>query len=366
VKLISVTMTGSGRAAVIGNAIRSVVDRVDAVHVMDTGADLETIEAAREAAGGKLVLHHWTWQRDFGAARNAALDVANQAHARGEADWCLIVDTDETINFPEGFDLRRCMEGLEAESLVRVALIEHDSRSFRQYRLFKLPAKLAWRGRVHEAYNVERADVGQLRGVCFRSQDRPDEDLTLKFTVYRELLDLEIRDNPRDQRWHYYMGDTCAVLGDHDAALRAWSTGADLSGTPQSLPDQGAWCCYRAGHLLRDINRPADSMRAVLRGVRIQPAMAELHWLGSVVALESGDAETAVAMALEAERHGSYKAALEGNVVPRRIGFSFPPAQWELPFQVLFAAYKELGAGTLSAEAGDHYILAQRARHAPG
>ena len=72
--IVSVTVTDS-REDEIAGAIRSVVDRVDRVLVIATGATDRTLERAKEIAGEKLSVEQHRWV-DFSAARNAGFVAA--------------------------------------------------------------------------------------------------------------------------------------------------------------------------------------------------------------------------------------------------------------------------------------------------
>src|ERR1700722_19970112 len=103
-KLVSTTMTGNNED-VIGDAIASVVDWVDAVVVVDTRVTDRSLEIARGVAKEKYVERKFAWVDDFAAARNFALQAAHEAGG----DWAVMVDTDETIDRC-GEDVRAALE----------------------------------------------------------------------------------------------------------------------------------------------------------------------------------------------------------------------------------------------------------------
>ena len=69
--LVSTTLTGSN-AAIIGDALKSVLAQVDRCLVIDTGATDDTLDVARRVAGDKFVLAQFKWCNDFAAARRRA------------------------------------------------------------------------------------------------------------------------------------------------------------------------------------------------------------------------------------------------------------------------------------------------------
>src|SRR5262245_50207237 len=102
--IASVTITDN-REAVIGDALKSIVDHVDHVVVVDTGATDGTLDVARGVAKDKLTVVEHAWSDSFSDARNASIEAAV---ALG-VDWIFIVDTDERILL-NGTDLRAALK----------------------------------------------------------------------------------------------------------------------------------------------------------------------------------------------------------------------------------------------------------------
>ena len=101
-QIISVTISGN-REGEISDAIRSVVDRVDKVLLVDTGITDHTLDRAKDVAGDKFAMAKTNWT-DFSNARNASIEAAK---ALG-ADWIVIVDSDERLHWGD-VDLREAL-----------------------------------------------------------------------------------------------------------------------------------------------------------------------------------------------------------------------------------------------------------------
>src|SRR6185436_17229614 len=112
VKIASTTLTGNN-AAIIADALSSVVQWVDICLVIDTGVTDETLEIARRVAGDKYVGCRFSWINDFAAARNFALEAA----AAEGADWAVTLDTDERIDLA-GVDLRKVLGSAREDVLM--------------------------------------------------------------------------------------------------------------------------------------------------------------------------------------------------------------------------------------------------------
>jgi len=83
----ALVMIARDESRCIARALNSLRPWVDRMVVLDTGSTDDTVAIAR-AAGAEV--HTTTWQNDFAAARNAALDLAG-------ADWHIVVDADEWL-----------------------------------------------------------------------------------------------------------------------------------------------------------------------------------------------------------------------------------------------------------------------------
>jgi len=84
---IALTVIARDEETRIGRLLASVAPWVDAMLVLDTGSQDDTVAVARRH-GARV--EHCTWCDDFAAARNASLDLA-------AADWHLVLDADEWL-----------------------------------------------------------------------------------------------------------------------------------------------------------------------------------------------------------------------------------------------------------------------------
>ena len=116
--IVSVTVTDN-REDEITDALRSVVDHVDRVLIVDTGITDDTLARASEVAKGKLAVIRHKWV-DFSAARNAGLE---SAKALGAA-WIVIVDSDERLELG-ALSLRDELTKTKADALLIESIDGH-------------------------------------------------------------------------------------------------------------------------------------------------------------------------------------------------------------------------------------------------
>jgi tetratricopeptide (TPR) repeat protein len=348
VKIASTTLTGNS-AAVIGDALRSVVDWVDVCLVIDTGVTDDTLAIAKSIAGPKYAERRFHWVNDFAAARNFALD---QAHELG-ANWAVTLDTDERIE-PNGDDMRAAMQSA-SEGVLMLAAADG---SYCKERCFRLPARIRFQGPTHECCPSYEVGVRTLARAVFRELPKSAEALRRKFERDVNILSDYVRSHPQDARWHFYLGESLKNLGRNEEALHAYDACAALRG----WDEESAWACFRAAECLCSLNRYTEAIDRCGVGLARHAGVAELAWLAAFAAYQLGRHAQAVYWAQLAITHGMFSGG--GAKVPR-IGFKHPSALYEGPYDVLRFALRALGdaAGADAAEALFHQ--AKAAREAP-
>ena len=347
VTIVSTTLTGDSEA-IIGDALRSVVDWVDWVMVVDTGVGDGTLKLARDLAGGKLVLREFPWRGDFAAARNFAL----QAAAEVGADWAVMLDTDERID-PGASDVRAALSRTDAA----VLHVKHAGGTYGKERFFRLPARGAYVGPTHEAFIAAGGGTAALEGVRFEELGKSREQYRQKAERDIAILSRHTAEHPDDPRWHYYLGDSLAGLNRHDEAIAAFRVCAGLNG----WDEEGAWAMYRAAECLLKQDRPVEAVEACAAGMAKHAGLAELPWLAAYASWQAGRPAQATYWARQAAAMGCFAGA--GADVPR-IGFRHPPALWEGPYDVLRFSLRATGDEAAADEAERLFQAARQAREA--
>ena len=345
IRIVSITLTGNN-GDVIGDALQSVVDWVDVCLVIDTGVIDDSLKRAAEVAGDKLVLRHFPWIDDFAAARNFSLDAA----AELDADWAIILDTDEriTTTLPA---IRRTIAGAH-EAVLR---IEHESGRYGKLLCFRLPAPGRYVGPIHEYFDLIGDTIDRLPDTLFAAVVKPAEDPVRKYSGYLQGLQRFSAANPDDPRWHYYIGDTLQILGRYEEAIVSFDRCASLGG----WDEEGAWACYRAAECLIILERFDEGIEQCARGMAIHPGLAELPWLAAFASWKRERYANAVYWARLSISMGHFVG--EGNIVPR-VGFRHPPALYEGPYDILRFALAAIGRNAEAAVAESQYEQARATR----
>lgn len=322
-------------------AIESVRDQVDVILCIDTTRTQrnQTFKIARRAAGKKfrwirLVLpvgdgpddgYDYGWNGSAADARNFALQQAVE-----HGDWALTLDTDERIDWNK-VNLHETLLH-EGNASADVLVVQSSDNAYFKERLYRLPAKGKWVGRVHEGY-IDGGERSELPLVTFSEIGKTPEEYRARFERDLVALGQEVIDHPEIGRWWCYLGDTHYNLGQYREAVVAWVRCA----TCRTWNEEGAWACYRAattlGEQFGEYPEAAD-----LCGLGLaRHATPELAWYMGYLAHKTGRQHDAIRWS-----HLALDIAQKGG--EKRYSFRYPPAWTYKPYEVLHYAHLHLGA----------------------
>ncbi len=139
---LALVVIARNEATCIERCLLSAKPFVDRMVVLDTGSTDDTIAIA-QACGAHV--SQMTWQNDFSAARNAALEAAN-------ADWNLVLDADEWLE--SGGEHLRALSN--ANPMLGILCIKNDTDAANSASQLiawlprLLPRGVRYVGRIHE------------------------------------------------------------------------------------------------------------------------------------------------------------------------------------------------------------------------
>ncbi|MET9957950.1 glycosyltransferase [Streptomyces sp. NPDC006326] len=225
---ICLCMIVKNESAVIERCLDSVRDLIDTWVISDTGSTDGTQQLIRTSLGGiPGELHEEPWV-NFGHNRSL-----NIAHARGKADYLLLLDADLV--------LRRTgpLPPLTAQSY----MLRHEGTT--EYRIKRLVrGDLAWRyeGATHEYLTCDRPGEYDPRpGIqenldALVIEDHADGG-SRHDTFERDarLLGAEFQRDPSNTRTVFYLAQTMRDMGDAPAALRLYERRAAMGGWEEEV-----------------------------------------------------------------------------------------------------------------------------------
>jgi hypothetical protein len=342
-RIASVTMTGSGTEAIVGNALRSVVEWVDVCLAVWTAPDdwkqipLQTVE---RVADDKAHIVHDRWQDNFALMRNRALDAAETTGA----NWAVWLDTDERLVVPDPELLR---EELAAQPHTVSALRAWSiDGSYAKERFLRVPRQGEYVGPTHEFWQTNPGTtVGVSLAARFDELPKDQESDAFKAKLARDkrILNDHLKQH-WESRWLFYLGETQELLGNELESNRNWEEAVKADGHGEMR----AWAAFRAANQLIEWGEPKEAKQIAMTGLMIYPHGPELFYVLAKACEAMGQWHEVIQWAQHAAVAGNYNGW--GKEV-NRTGFVWPPAAWFGPYELLAKAYARLGQKQLAKEA---------------
>jgi tetratricopeptide (TPR) repeat protein len=330
IKIVATVLCGNNEG-IVEEAVRSVVDWVDEVCLIDTGIHDSSAKRVRDITQEKYTEATFAWCGDFAAARNSALVLADQCGAT----WALTLDTDERMVFHGFKDREHLRQQLGSDSDVQAWLVPCQDGHYSKERFIKIPASVRWKGATHEALNCEHPSHRRILPDCYFWELAKDEHaFEQKLLRDLEILKQTTRNNPLDPRWWYYLGQTYEGLRQWRSAVRALSRCIRLDG----WPDESAWACYLAASCLCHLKEYREAEEYCALGMSRKPNAVELPWLASWCCLERCNYAMAIQWAGIAIGINIEQNSPRGD--DSVAGFRHLPAWFEAPYDVLRFAYR--------------------------
>ncbi len=227
---------------------------VDRILVLDTGSTDDTIAIA--ASCGAEV-HEATWVKDFSAARNKALALA-------DADWNLVLDADEWIE-NGGTSLQVARNSPPSLGVVKVK--SDDESTGRKLHNISwiprlLPRGVRYKGRIHEQLvsMLPRVRLPLILG----HDGYIKSEMIKKFGRNRSLLLQELALKPNEPYILYQLGKDNEVYGElsvaADCYLQALPLIAAEAGYRHDLCVRLLYCLGKSGRIDQAISLAADQI----------------------------------------------------------------------------------------------------------
>jgi glycosyltransferase involved in cell wall biosynthesis len=223
---ICLNMIVKNEAHCIERCLKSVRPFVDSWVIVDTGSTDGTQQLVRSTftdLPGEL--HERPW-KDFAHNRNEAL-----ALAKGKADYILIIDADDYLTYPEGYQLP---ELVADQYLLEIV---HGGLKYNRPQLIRNCHDWKWHGVLHEYLAADTAKTCQLLtgltmqfgGDGARSCD-PDKR---KKDIAVLLKGLE--EEPTNSRYVFYLAQTYKEANEPELALEWYRKRVAMGGAPQEV-----------------------------------------------------------------------------------------------------------------------------------
>ncbi|MFJ7960183.1 glycosyltransferase [Streptomyces sp. NPDC096319] len=253
-------MIVKNEAAVIERCLASVRGLVDTWVISDTGSTDGTQDLIRAALDGiPGELHEEPWV-NFGHNRSL-----NIAHARGRADYLLLLDADHVL---------RQDAPLPAAGgpLADAYMIRH--RGAVEYRIKRLVrGDLPWRyeGVTHEYLTADRDHVQENLDALVIEDHADGGSRHDKFERDARLLSAELERDPANHRTVFYLAQTLRDMGRRDEAVALYERRAAMGGWAEEV----YFSLLQSGVLRADAGDWPAAMDALSRAWDSRPSRLE-------------------------------------------------------------------------------------------
>ncbi len=263
VSTVCLNMIVKDEAHVIERCLDSVKALISTWVIVDTGSTDGTQDVIRRCMGdvpGEL--HERPWQ-DFATNRNEAL-----AFARGKADYVLVIDADDVLDAPAGFQFG----SLTCDGYLLRAY--NQGGTFLRPHVFRSDGDFRYKHVIHETldwgptatWGIIEALLYRCVGDGGRSKDRG------RFLKDAALCEAAIRADPGEVRYLYYLGQSLFLAGDLEGARKAYARRAASGGRQDEV-----WASLDAvARVLVGLDKSEDEVIAAhLRAHEAAPHRAE-------------------------------------------------------------------------------------------
>jgi tetratricopeptide (TPR) repeat protein len=218
---ICLCMIVKNEAKVIERCLASVRDLVSTWVISDTGSTDGTQQLIRTALDGiPGELHEEPWV-NFGHNRSLNIE-----HARGKADYLLLLDADLVIR--RDGPLPR----LTADSY----MLRHEGAT--EYRIKRLVrGDIAWRyeGVTHEYITADQQHSQKNLDALVIEDFADGGSRHDKFERDARLLGAELERDPANSRTVFYLAQTMRDMGNDDQAITLYERRAEMGGWPEEV-----------------------------------------------------------------------------------------------------------------------------------
>jgi tetratricopeptide (TPR) repeat protein len=249
---LSVCMIVKNEEDFLENCLKSVVDHVDEIVIVDTGSTDQTVKIAK---GFNARIYHHPWQDNFSLHRNQSI-----SYAKGR--WIFIIDADEEYRASSQRNLREEIaladkHGIEALSL----RVENSCNGGREtacldsIRIFRANGRIRYEGIVHNYLLGFKNHAASLGRIIHYGYDQGPEAAHKKFERTAMLLRKQISENPENALPHLYLSNSYALMNQHEETLRESLTTVELVETQEISHKQYAKAYYNAARSYIQLGR---------------------------------------------------------------------------------------------------------------
>lgn len=262
-KTICLNMIVKNETAVITRCLASVKPIIDYWVIVDTGSTDGTQEMIKEFmkdVPGEL--HERPW-KNFEHNRNEALDLA-----KGKADYCLIMDADDLLEFDKDF---------------RLPQLTADAYRFRIYlgpsvyqrdQLINMQKSWKWKGVLHEyLFCPEPHTYQAMEHATYKAtRDGARSHDPKKYMKDAAILEAALKDEPNNTRYMFYLAQSYRDAEEFDKSILCYEKRVAMGGWREEI----YWSLFQIASIKQLLKKPTDILiNDYFRAYRASPHRSE-------------------------------------------------------------------------------------------
>ena len=262
---VCLNMIVKNESKVICRLFDSVIKWIDCYCICDTGSTDDTVDRIKEYFNsknipGKIVVEQF---KDFSHNRNFSLQ-----SCVGMSDYVLLLDAD-MIFYPNEELFSKKMLTLDVYYILQGS----NDFYYKNIRIVKNNGKISYTGVTHEYINFPpNTTVNTFeKSVVFINDVGDGGSKGNKFIRDAELLTRGIEENPKNDRYHFYLANTLKDMGKIEEAVEMYKKRIALGGWSQEI----WYSYYKMGTCYKDLGKMPEAVDAWLAGYNVLPNRAE-------------------------------------------------------------------------------------------
>jgi tetratricopeptide (TPR) repeat protein len=262
---ICLNMIVKNESNIIYRLFDSVVKWIDCYCICDTGSTDDTVNKITQYfkdknIPGKIVVEPF---KDFSHNRNFSLQAC-----KGMSDYVLLLDADMVFHPNENVFSKKMLT-LDAYYILQGS----NDFYYKNVRIVRNDGRYSYVGVTHEYMDFPQNTVGNTfeKNVVFINDVGDGGSKGNKYVRDVELLTRGITENPKNDRYHFYLANTLKDMGKHDEAIEMYKRRIALGGWNQEI-----WqSYYKIGTCYKNIGKMPEALDAWLMAYNILPNRAE-------------------------------------------------------------------------------------------
>ena len=263
--IVCLNMIVKNESKIICRLFDSVIKWIDCYCICDTGSTDDTVDVIKEYfksknIPGKIVVEQF---KDFSHNRNFSLQACV-----GMSDYVLLLDAD-MIFYPNEDLFSKKMLTLDVYYILQGS----NDFYYKNVRIVKNNGKISYMGVTHEYINFPPNTTSNTfeKNVVFITDVGDGGSKGNKFIRDVELLTKGIEENPKNDRYHFYLANTLKDMGKREEAVEMYKKRIALGGWSQEI----WYSYYKMGTCYKDLEKMPEAIDAWLAGYNVLPNRAE-------------------------------------------------------------------------------------------